>query len=175
MSEEKSVMKAEKKITLVDTAREVDIDEVNEYLETHGREPVEEDSDAYWDVAGYLRNWDWEDFKDNVKYSSLNNEQFLITGTLGLWNGSPTIIPVLENSLEEAINRCISGSTMDIEVEFDNGHLNVYCSHHDGTNCFEIYRLSYLGKKEVEKEKYYYQDLPDKEWMHGKIKLSELW
>lgn len=170
-------MKKNVKFTLVDTARDIDIEEVNEYREANGLPPVEDDSDEYYGTARHLADWDWEDFKDNLKYSKLNNEQFMITGTLGLWNGSPTIVPTLKNSLEDAIFACLSNSICDVEVEYDNGHLNVFCSHHDGTNCFEIHRLSYLGKKEVEKSKYYWgwDNYPDKEWMYAPIKEKELW
>ena len=77
----------------------------------------------------------------------------MITGSLGLWNGRPTIAPVLCNNLVEAIEKCF-GSCDDLEVNLENGHLEVLAKHHDGTNCFEIHILSKKGLREVERPKY---------------------
>lgn len=163
-----------KQFTIIDTMREVDMDEIREHCECNDIEVPKEDSKGYWDIVRILKDWEWEDFVENLK-STLKNERFVITGTLGLWNGKHDIYAAVKEGLYEAVMYCISDSILDIDVQFNDGVLEVNCHHHDGTNCFEIHRLSYLGKKELDKEKYYWgEDIVVKPWMFGKLKESEI-
>ena len=114
--------------------------------------PKEEGSaEQIEEVIEYM-NDDFGDFKSNLEYSKWN-VPCMITGSLGLWSGRPTIAPVLCDNLVEAIEKCF-GSCDDLEVNLENGHLEVLAKHHDGTNCFEIHILSKKGLREVERPKY---------------------
>jgi len=73
----------------------------------------------------------------------------LITGSLGLWWGHPDIEPVLCPDIESAVKKCF-GSCDDIRVEFEDGVYTCYAMHHDGTNVFEVRKLSKKGLKATE-------------------------
>lgn len=164
-----------KKFTLIDTMRDVEWDEIREHCEGNDIETLpKEGTKEYWGIVGHIKDWEWDDFIFNLKHC-LENERFIITGTLGLWNGSHDIYATVKDGLYEAVMYCISESILDVDVHFNDGIIEVNCHHHDGTNCFEIHRLSYLGKKELDKEKYYWgEDIVVKPWMLGRIKETEI-
>lgn len=73
---------------------------------------------------------------------------FLITGTLGLWNGKHKIVPIKINGLSKAIRRCLnSNDTLDFSIKQINGTILVEKNHHDGTNIFVIYMLNEKGER----------------------------
>lgn len=125
------------------------------WCEEMGKEVHPEGSKEYYQQCYSIFENDWDDFKDNMKYSKWN-VPCMITGSFGLWNGRPTIVPVLCNNLVEAIEKCFE-TCDDLEVNLENGHLEVLAKHHDGTNCFEIHILSKKGLREVERPIYKYE------------------
>lgn len=139
-------MKRKIKYVLCDTAVIPEYEEYLEHCRANDIEPQEEDSDDYWDYVTFMQELEMRDLKENLKYSSQNNTPVLITGTLQLWNGKPEIYPMRCESLWDAIRRCSNSNSIDkIRVEYDNGVVRVHASHHDGTNVFEIHKLSKKG------------------------------
>ena len=68
----------------------------------------------------------------------------MITGSLGLWYGRPSIVPLVCEDIESAIRKC--ANNMDyVIVKQVNGHLEVTGIHHDGSNHFEIHILNDKG------------------------------
>ena len=134
---------------------DISYEDYKEWCEEMDEEIHPEGSDEYWQQCMSIFENDWDDFKANMKYSKWN-VPCMITGSLGLWNGRPTIVPVFCNNLVEAIEKCF-GSCDDLEVNLENGHLEVLAKHHDGTNCFEIHILSKKGLREVERPIYKYE------------------
>ena len=131
-------------------------------------EPKEEGSTEQIEEVIEYMNDDFGDFCSNLEYSSWN-VPCMITGNLGLWNGRPTIVPVFCDNLVDAIKKCW-GSCDDCEVKLENGHLEVFAKHHDGTNCFEIHILSKKGLREVERPIYKYdKDFEPKKWWFKNI------
>ena len=68
---------------------------------------------------------------------------YVISGTLGLWDGRHDIALVIVDSLEKAIEKCVNN--MDyIEIMYDDEkcEIVVRVSHHDGTNAFTIRAIS---------------------------------
>lgn len=167
-------VKNTKKFVIYDSARYIDTEEVIDFCECNEISVPVYNTIRYWDIVREIAEMERDDFWEDLKYSPLNNEKFMITGTLGLWNGSPTIVPILANGLEEAINKTCTGSINDIKAEYDSGVLYVFASHHDGINCLEIHKLSKLGLQEIERPKYYYEDYEPKSWWFKQIKEEEL-
>ena len=104
-----------------------------------------------------------------MRYSEYANRNFIITGTLGLWDGRhPVVHPVIENGLVDTIMKCVSGSDIwdyDVFINDDEDFITVHAKHHDGTNVFEIHLLTHEGAKAYEEayEKWNYQDGPEPE------------
>lgn len=86
---------------------------------------------------------DWNDLKCNLKYSK-NNTECVIVGSLGLWNGRKIIVPMKQNSVWDAICKCVANNDYCI-VKQINGHVEVTSIHHDGRNEFEIHLLNEKG------------------------------
>lgn len=111
-------------------------------------EPQGENSEDFWNWSNETRQMDFDGLLANVSYSDESKVPCIITGQLGLWNGRPTIHPVLCDNVHDAIMRCL-GSCDDIKVVLENGALSVYAYHHDGTNHFTIHKLSESGKERL--------------------------
>ncbi len=113
-------------------------------------EPQGEDSEDYYNWCRETTQQDFDDLLSNLLYSEESKTPVVITGTLGLWNGRPTIRPVVCDNLHDAILKCL-GSCDDIKVVLTEGHLDVFAYHHDGTNCFTVYKLSKKGCEYLDK------------------------
>jgi hypothetical protein len=117
--------------------------------------PVPEDSEAFYEFVRRQQDNDWDDFEANMGFSAYRDEPCMITGSLGLWNGRPDIIPVKCDCIWDAITKCISNSfSYECDIVLNDGHIDVNIHHHDGTNCFEIHLLSKRGIKESERPIY---------------------
>ena len=87
---------------------------------------------------------EWDDLFANLKYSKNADKPCVITGSLGLWYGKPSIEPLVCEDIESAIRKC--ANNMDyVIVKQVNGHLEVTGIHHDGSNHFEIHILNDKG------------------------------
>ena len=116
-----------------------------------------EENEVGADVEGGEDYWRWieemladdvECFFTNMKYSDCNGP-CVVTGTLGLWWGHPTIEPEKFNSLAEAIHECWDGCDA-VQVWGKNGVIYVKGMHHDGSNYFEIRPLTERGRERLE-------------------------
>lgn len=170
-------MEEKTKRILLTTDSGLSYEDYLDFCEDNGIEPAEEDSQAFYDWVSetesmYLDD-EWEDLKN-----LLPDTPCLVTGTLGLWNGNPTIEPFITDNLSDAVNKCVSGSdAWDYELSYSDGDkcFNLECRHHDGTNCFSIYPLDsdgYYDAKDALEERGWGQFLgereefePDDEWL----------
>ena len=96
----------------------------------------EEDSKDFYDWQARMRDYDVEDFWDNLKNTDFGECE--VSGSLGLWWGTPNIEPKRFDNLYDAVRECIDNSTLDLCVYLENGILYVDAIHHDGTNSFVI-------------------------------------
>ena len=107
------------------------------------------------DIYNYL--WEcleseWEDLSLNLSYSKFD-KPCVVLGSLGLWNGNKSIVPVVCDNVSSAIDKCVNGCDY-IEVRQVCGHIEVSAIHHDGTNTFEIHLLNGKGISAMERIKY---------------------
>lgn len=105
------------------------------------------------DFEDYCRDcWD-EYFKDdfgsgisNTSCSKINDDEYVVIGELGLWDGKHKIVPTEFNSLVGAVHGCLGRDTDDFEIMEDRyGNLKMNCYHHDGCNRFTIKRKTDKG------------------------------
>lgn len=103
----------------------------------------------------------WEELQDTLTELNQTADQFLITGTLGLWYGQKdggAIITDLTN-----ITRHFEDYSI---LELEDGKLKLETSHHDGTNTFEIVPLTRKGQEFADRHDY---DMTDRD-LHIKLK-----
>ena len=131
----------------------------------------EEDSPGYWEDMQRLTEDDWDCFKENMYYSRYKNMPCMIVGSDGLWDGRHTIVPVKCDDIMEAIDKCLNQNfSYEYDIRTVDGHIEVNLTHHDGTNCYEIYLLSKRGIKEANRPIYeWYKDYEPKPYWFKKI------
>lgn len=103
----------------------------------------------------------WDDFKINFE-NFFNTNTFVLQGTVGRWDGTYGAGYVFDSfhGLCRAWQSCEY-----VEIYDCNGHLYVDCSHHDGSNHYEIRVLTECGVKYVDNHKY---DMDERE-LHTKL------
>ena len=96
------------------------------------------------DYMNGLIETDMEDFIDLLNYMEDKSPYItkcVVTGTLGLWNGTHTIVPTLIDNLGTAIRQCLTDANYFTVTVKDN-KIHVTAHHHDGTNNFDIVLLN---------------------------------
>jgi hypothetical protein len=125
---------------------------LNEYKDEDWCDWEDTDEDFYrWESLQLEQ--DLDDLLCNLKYTKANEQECLIVGTLGLWDGRKEIIPTHCENLRDAILKCISGDCIVKKIERVGNTIEVDIAHHDGCNCFSIVILSDKGR-----ERYYRND-----------------
>ena len=143
-----------------DECRQYLFDEHNEDGEWESLDGIPDDE--VWGELSFQEETNWGYFKNELEHF-LEGSSWLIYGSCGLWTGRHAAGKVV-NTLSEmstAWNSCDY-----IKFTDDDGHLFLKCSHHDGTNCFEIKRITNKGLQFLEAHDW--DDMPLKE-MHEKI------
>lgn len=131
--------------TLVTTNVEYSYADYDENCELNDIEPAEEGSYEFYEWCEEMIAEGVDCDLENIdRISDRINEVYVIEGSLGLWNGRPSIIPVIMSNLADAIKKCI-GECQYFDVTWENGVISISASHHDGTNHFEIHALSKKG------------------------------
>ena len=90
----------------------------------------------------FLEEEYWNDFAYELKKFFEKGSAWLLVGTLGLWDGrckGGYIFNTYDEFLD-CLKDCVYWEVVD-----DKGHLYVKGSHHDGTNLYEIKRISDFG------------------------------
>lgn len=119
-----------------------------ENIETDLTDEDIENSESFLNYVSDCESSYYEDLLNNCLGIKHFNDYCLITGELGLWNGQPSIEPVLCDDLKEAIQKC--SESMDyLIIELIDGVVKVQGIHHDGRNIFYIQPLNSKGVKHV--------------------------
>lgn len=142
---------------------------VDEWRECYGEHceinDITPEVEIPYDFIYDMLNMEWEDMLCGMKHSKYNDE-CVVLGCLGLWFGNRDITPTRENTLADAIKKCVSGCDY-ARIKIVDGHIEIKAIHHDGTNDFEIHILNKLGQNTMG------ADLT-KECYHCKIK-EDFW
>lgn len=111
-----------------DTAYDEDGDEV-ETLYDYAVRQISYDTEDFWNGLHTVKDSSYIDY-------------YVVTGSLGLWNGRHSIYPKTFDNLYDALSACATDA-YDIVVKYNNNVIEFECHHHDGVNCFEIRNISY--------------------------------
>ena len=142
----------------------------------------EEGSTEFYDWVHEQIDEDIHCDKMNIQDGKYAERNFIITGSLGLWDGKHNIKPVFEHGLCATIDKCISGRDIwdfDVFLNDDEDYITVHAKHHDGTNVFEIHMLTREGAEAWEKAYNEYEygdaDFPElkEEWFE-KIEFNKI-
>lgn len=127
----------------------LDVDEARQFLfdmyaGENNWESVDDvpDEDA-WEQAHHEDEVNWEEFCDELSHF-LYGRRWLVMGEVGLWTGKHKAGKIVYSigELADAWEDCDY-----IEFSDNGGHLYLKCSHHDGTNSFEIKELNQNGRE----------------------------
>lgn len=119
-------------------------EDYKEWCEDNDIEPGDENSDDFWEWCREEADNNWECDLENIRHCKEYDVPCIITGSLGLWWGRPTIQPERMESVYDAILRCVREADM-ATVQWNDGVVTVDAYHHDGCNCFTIKALSKKG------------------------------
>lgn len=102
--------------------------------------------DGFFDWCAEETQANYESDMGNIESCKEYNVPVVVTGTLGLWWGRPTIQPERYESVADAIHSLITRSDChDVYAEYNDGVILLDCYHHDGCNSFTIRALSKKG------------------------------
>lgn len=142
-----------------DDAREYLIDEG--FVEK-GDEPNEND---IWSEIYEIDRITWDEEKPQLE-EFFNGNDWILMGYSELWYGkrrAGTVFSDFNKMLDTALKDCDYLSIYD-----ENGHLYLKCSHHDGTNLYEIKQMTNKGKEYLERWEYSF-DKRTEEQCHEQI------
>ena len=115
-----------------------------EYENMTNEEIPAEDSQEFICWANNEQQAEWEDFITTLKEyaDKQKGDGFMITGSLGLWDGRHDIYPAFVKTLRAAVEKCTSnGDYIKIELDKKLHVIEVAVTHHDGTNLFTIQEI----------------------------------
>ena len=123
-----------------------DYEDYIDFCKENGIEPGNDSDFFNWCAEETQANYEAD--MDNIKTCEQYNVPVLVTGSLGLWFGRPSIRPEKYDSVADAIIDCMNRSDCyDVHAEFNDGVILLDCYHHDGCNTFTIRALSEKGKR----------------------------
>ena len=97
---------------------------------------INEDTKEFWGDLRRVKNGSYIDY-------------YVVTGSLGLWYGRRGGICHTFNNLYDALCKC-SEDAYDIIAKCDGKKIEFENHHHDGTNCFTIYRIGWETCEKIE-------------------------
>jgi hypothetical protein len=107
------------------------------------------DNDVYEELQ-FQNDINWEDFQIELE-GFLIGHSWLVMGSVGLWTGRHSAGKVISSFVE----LCDVWKDCDyLNIYDENGHLYIECSHHDGTNYFELKRLTDKGEEFINNRVY---------------------
>lgn len=111
-----------------------------EFLESMGHEGTDEEISEYYaeNIDDFLANMQYSKDKDG---NDLWGAKVVISGTLGLWDGTKTIVPEVARNFERALWACID-KCYYCTIYKEYSKIVVKATHHDGTNVFTLQFLT---------------------------------
>lgn len=134
-------MKKNKKVTLYSNEFDSERYEAARQflLEERGEEPT--DSEIFEELC-VDDDINWDVFESEYK-KYFNTNYFVVRASLGRWNGRFGGSKIMTGGWNEFCE--IIQDYDNIEIVDNNGHLEIVGRHHDGTDYFEIRKLTHKG------------------------------
>lgn len=123
--------------------------------------------DEIWDRIYFNDRINWEDEHSNLKNFFDCKGKWIIFGFTQRWNGKYQTAYVFSD-FDDAF--CKATKDCDyFRIHDANGHLYITCSHHDGTNMYEIKKLTSKGESYLENWENNFNDNRTEEYVHNQI------
>lgn len=119
-----------------------------------------------WEEIYFQDEINWEYEKENLD-DFFKDKTWIIFGTVQRWNGmypGGIIFTDFWKAWDKATVDCEYFHLYDV-----NGHFYIKCSHHDGTNLFEIKQLTEKGERYYENWEYKWNDSRSEKYVHKQI------
>lgn len=118
-----------------------------------------------WDWRYHEDEIDWDAEKENLT-SFFENKTVGFFGEVGLWHGTYKAGRIGE--FWDLFNKAIKDCDY-INIYDENGRMYLTCSHHDGTNHFEIKVITDEGKEYLERWEDDWDDKRTEQYVHNQI------
>lgn len=105
----------------------------------------DEDSEKFHEWMWNTLNMYWDDFIYNLQSDRDNNVDCVVTGKVGRWNGNFEIVATHFPTLEKAIYACVRDCDYITITQTEDGAIDVWTAHHDGSHSFTIHKLNEKG------------------------------
>lgn len=118
-----------------------------------------------WNEIYFYDECNWKNEKIRLKDFFTGHGYFLLMGYNEYWNGKYAagyLFNDFEDMFYKAVKDCDYWKFWD-----ENGHFYFKCSHHDGTNIYEIKRVSEKGYNFIDNWNYNYNDKRTEEEIHS--------
>ena len=139
-------------------------EEAKNNFSANGKENPSEEQ--LWNEMAFLSyNW-WNQVEMDLSFFCLCST-WIMVGVNARWNGkfaTGTVFEDFTKMFNKAAEDCDYWKIWD-----ENGHLYFQCSHHDGTNLYEIKRVTEKGEAYLENWKNNWDDERSEEYIHKKI------
>ena len=126
-----------------------------------------------WEERYLLDSLDWEEENERlIDFFDTESESWILVGSLGRWNGTfdgGFIFSSFKEMWHKATKDCDYFNIYD-----KDGHLHIECSHHDGTNHYEIKKLNSKGQNLYDKWSSDWDDKRSEREIHNIIWKSNL-
>ena len=143
-------------------------EEIIENLIENGIDKDDITDERIWDTRYFWDELDWDNAHYDLKdFFNNTNKKWIIMGTVGLWTGNHKAGIIFKD-----FDKMFYDATKDCDyIKFydKNGHFYFECSHHDGTNYFEIKEITQKGVEYLERWEDNWDDKRSEEYVHTQI------
>lgn len=125
---------------LIETETEFTYEDYKEWCRQNGITPAPYASEPFYSWCSEQSQINFEDDLDNILHSWVAKQGgFLVTGTIGRWNGRFGIVPFIETDFRAVIDRLGGGDILSLTATYDKDAIHIKASHHDSDNLFDVY------------------------------------
>jgi len=125
------------------------------------------DEDAIWSEIAEIDAKCWENVKHELERFFNDGSTWIIFGMTERWNGKFQSGHIFKDFMDTYLTATKSCDYSHIYDE--NGHLYLKCSHHDGTNCYEIKKLIDKGVDYLQRWEDNYDDTRNERYVHDRL------
>ena len=138
-----------------------------ESLIDNGTEAEDITENNLWEEIYFLDSINWEDEKEQLENFFNDGNTWILQGFTGRWDGTYKGGYIFTDFMEmfyKATKDCDY-----IHIYDENGHFYIQCSHHDGTNLYEVKKVTQNGTYYLERWEDNWEDKRTEEYIHDQI------